>query len=42
MNVKERLRNLAKAVKREREIDTKAVERAKEYIRRIKETAKTH
>lgn len=42
MNVRETLKNLAKAVKKEREIDTKAVDRAKEYVRRIKATAKTH
>lgn len=41
MNVKQRLKDLAKAVKKEREIDTKAVERAKEYVRRVKQAAKT-
>ncbi|GAH57730.1 unnamed protein product [marine sediment metagenome] len=41
INIREKLRNLTKAVKKEREIDTRAVERSREYIRRVKQATKT-
>lgn len=41
MAVIDKLRKLAKAVKKERTIDTSAVQRSQEYIRRVKQIAKT-
>ncbi|KKN25069.1 hypothetical protein LCGC14_0888520 [marine sediment metagenome] len=41
MNVLDELKKLTNKVKERRKIDTKAVEQSQEYIRRIKQAAKT-
>jgi len=41
MNVKERLKNLTNKFKKQAQIDTKSLQRAKKYTERVKKMAKT-
>ena len=40
MNILNQLKNLAAKVKERRKIDNTAIERSKEYVRRVKQAAK--